>query len=307
MTLESDIRTAEEEEIDGVPPVRVRRRASRLGRVFAVFGAILFGVLVLLCMLAPWLPLADPNFKDLSESLHPPFWLSGGDMSHPLGTDHLGRDMMSRLLYGGRLTLVIVFAAVLLAAAIGLIVGVVAGYRGGWIDTLLSRLVDAQLALPFILIALTLVIAAGSSVPILIAVLALGSWASFARVVRGEAIGLRGRTFVVALESAHIGFFGIISRHILPNLMPVLLVVGVVQIGVMILAEAGLSFLAIGVPPPDLTWGTMLTGGKDYLSLAWWIIILPGLCIVFTTLSLNMLADAARDKFDPTITRGGDK
>ncbi|MCK9904871.1 hypothetical protein CC117_32685 [Parafrankia colletiae] len=273
----------------------------------ALTATTLFGVVVLLCVLAPWLPLPDPNHKNLSESLRPPFWLPGADISHPLGTDHLGRDMMSRLLFGGRLTLAIVFAAVVLAAAIGLLVGIVAGYRGGWIDTLLSRLVDTQLALPFILLALTFVIAAGSSVPILIVVLALGSWASFARVVRGEAIGLRGRTFVVALESAHIGSFGIIFRHILPNLTPVLLVVGVVQIGVMILAEAGLSFLGMGVSPPQVTWGTMLTGGKDYLSLAWWVIILPGLCIVLTTLSLNMLADVARDKFDPTVTRGGDK
>lgn len=301
MTTQSEIRAANES-APTESPKRFRRKV-RPHRHVAVVGAALFGVGVLLCILAPWLPLADPNFKDLGATLRPPFWLPGGDTSHALGTDQLGRDIMSRILFGGRLTLLIVLAAVLLAAVIGLVVGIIAGYRGGWVDTLLSRLIDAQLALPFILLALTIVIAAGSTVWTLVIVLALGSWASFARLVRGEAISLRGRTFVVALKSSHISFAGIVFRHILPNLMPVLLVVTVVQVGTMTLAEAGLSFLGIGVPPPEVTWGTMLAGGKDYLNSAWWMVMIPGLCIVYATLSLNMLADAARDRFDPTITK----
>ena len=306
MTIQTDFRPDDEPQVAEVPPVDTRRKLL-LRKGSGILGAAFFGIAVLLCLIAPWLPIADPNLNDLNEALRPPFWLSGGDMSHPLGTDQLGRDMMSRLLFGGRLTLVMVLAAVLLAAVVGLLVGIVAGYRGGVIDTILSRLTDAQLALPFILLALTIVLAVGSTVQTMIMVLALGSWANFARIVRGEAIGLRKRTFVVALESAHIGFFGIVFRHILPNLLPLLLVVAVLQFGVMTLSEAGLSFLAMGVHPPQLTWGTMLAGGKDYLDSAWWIVVLPGLCIVLATLSLNMIADAARDKFDPTIGRGANK
>src|SRR6476661_4974866 len=196
MTIQTDFRPDDEPQVAEVPPVDTRRKLL-LRKGSGILGAAFFGIAVLLCLIAPWLPIADPNLNDLNEALRPPFWLSGGDMSHPLGTDQLGRDMMSRLLFGGRLTLVMVLAAVLLAAVVGLLVGIVAGYRGGVIDTILSRLTDAQLALPFILLALTIVLAVGSTVQTMIMVLALGSWANFARIVRGEAIGLRKRTFVV--------------------------------------------------------------------------------------------------------------
>lgn len=267
----------------------------------------MFVVMLVVTAFAPLLPFADPNQQDVAAALQPPFWASGGDASHLLGTDYLGRDMLSRLVYGGRLTMFLVVSAVVASALVGVTLGVVAGFRGGWVDTIVSRLIDAQLALPFILLALTVVLAAGQSVRILVLVLAVASWAQFARIIRSEVISLRSRTFLTALRASHIRTSVIVTRHLLPNVLPMVLVVAAFQVGTVILAESGLSFLNMGVPPGKVSWGSMLADGKDYMRSAWWVVTLPGLAIVYTCLAFNMLADGLRDRFDPTVAKGANR
>jgi peptide/nickel transport system permease protein len=284
-----------------LPRVRIGFRPS--AAVTILFG-VLFVALLIACFLAQFLSLPDPNAQDVANSLKPPIWMDGGSSAHPLGTDQLGRDLLSRLLFGGRLTLLMTLGAVGIACLVGVTIGTLAGFFGGWQDSVLSRIIDAQLALPFILLALTLALAAGQSIYAITMILSLATWAQFARISRSEAITLRNSTFILSLRANGMKLHTVFLRHLVPNLLPTIMVVAALQFGVVILAESGLSYLSMGVLPPHVTWGTMLVGGQDYLRSAWWIVTLPGIFIVFTCLCFNVLSDWARDRFDPTVSKG---
>ena len=271
----------------------VRGRGAALG-----FGLPLVALLLLTAG-ADLLPLSDPNLQDLSSSLLAP----GVNAAHPLGTDQLGRDMLSRHLYGARLSILIGVVAIVLGAILGTALGLIAGYYRGIADVVVSRLIDAQLAIPFVLLAIALITSHGRSLTILLVVLALFSWAQYARVVRAETLALRERPFVLALKAGGVSGPGILLRHLLPNQGGTVLVLATLQLGAVMLAEGALSFLGLGVVSPDISWGAMLADGKDQIVYAWWIAALPGLAIFLTVLLVNLLGDALRSILDPRRKR----
>ncbi len=272
------------------------RRASNRSLWLMGLPLVLLGLVVLV---APLLPLVDPGLQDLRARLIPPIFLEGGTWEHPLGTDQLGRDLLARIIYGGRLTFVIAIAAVLFGSVFGTLLGMIAGYRRGWMDTVIARVVDAQLALPFILLAIAIIVSRGRSLTVLVAVLAIISWAQYARVIRAEALSLRERPFILGLRAAGASSTRIILRHVLPNVGGTVLVLATLEVGTMILAESALSFLGLGVVSPDISWGGMLAGGREFIQDAWWVVAFPGIAITFVVLSINLLGDALRARYDP--------
>lgn len=290
--------------LDKAPRLREAKpimRARGVGAVLA-FG-IPLAAIALICFAAPWLPLPDPHQQVLSDALQPPAWMTGGEWSHPLGTDNLGRDVLSRLVYGGRLTFIIAIAGMLAGAIPGTLLGLVSGYYRGIVDTVISRVVEAQLALPFILLAIAIIAVRGNSLPVLIGVLALVGWATYARVIRAETLSLRERPFVLGLRCAGLPTPRILFNHLLPNLAGTVLVLTTLQMGFVILAESALSFLGLGVVPPGISWGVMLADGRDQLTNAWWMATWPGLAITVVVLLVNLLGDAMRSWLDPRKRR----
>ncbi|MDO8945164.1 MAG: ABC transporter permease, partial [Desulfobacterales bacterium] len=257
-----------------------------------LIGIVLLSIVVLLAVFAPVLPIPDPVKVDLLARMRGPFAFSAsGTLSHLAGTDQLGRDLLARVLFGARVTLSIVAIAVLISAAVGVVLGLISGFFGGMLDRLLMRLVDLQLAFPLMLLALTVISVMGPSAANLIAVLALAGWVRFARIVRGEVIALRGLEFVLAARAAGASNLRIMFRHILPNVLAPILVIGTLEVARMILLESSLSFLGLGTQPPDPSWGRMLADGRSYLANAWWISAVPGVAILITVLSINLLGD----------------
>jgi peptide/nickel transport system permease protein len=266
-----------------------------------VAGGALLVLLVLVSLLGPFLDLPDPTRGNLRARMAAPTitWLSLG--AHPLGADQLGRDILSRIVAGSRVTLAIALSAVILGGVVGTILGLISGYFGGLFDRLLMRLVDIQLALPLMLLALMVVAALGPSLTNLIMVLALVSWVRYARIVRGQVLAVRERDFVQSARAIGASPMRIIFKHILPNVLTPALVVATLELARLIVLEAGLSFLGLGVQPPYPSWGRMLADGRAYISSAWWIITFPGLALMLTVLSVNLLGDWLRDYFDPKL------
>jgi peptide/nickel transport system permease protein len=236
---------------------------------------------------------------DTASSLLPPFWFPEGSSAHLLGTDQLGRDLFSRLISGARISLMTGAAAIFVAGSIGVFLGLVAGYQGGLVGAAIMRLVDAFLALPFILLALALISALGSGVGNIILVMILTNWPRYARLVRSEVISIKERDFVTLARIAGVGPTRIALVHILPNAMNSIAVLAVLDIGRAIILEASLSFLGLGIQPPDVSWGLMLADGKTLMSFAWWLMAFPGLTIVLTVMSFNAIGDWLKLRFDP--------
>lgn len=260
---------------------------------------VLVGVFIaLVALLAPFLPIADPNAQNLDIALRPPFFQDGGTLENLLGTDQLGRDYLARLVYGTRLTVLIALVAVILGAVFGSLLGVVAGFKGGWIDSVISRVTEAQLALPFILLGIAIIVARGQSIGTLIFVLAIVGWAQYVRIVRAETMALKERGFVAGLKIGGLSDSRIIFRHVLPNVFGTIMTLAALEIGTMILAESALSFLGLGVVDPDISWGAELANGKDYLQIAWWLVTFPGIAISTTVLYVNLAGDALRSRYD---------
>jgi peptide/nickel transport system permease protein len=272
-----------------------RQRHNWLG----ILGGALLVLLVLLALFGPWLGLPDPLRGDLRARMAAPTLSWSGLGAHPLGTDQLGRDILSRIVTGSRITLMIAGSAVVLGGVIGVFLGLVAGYFGGWVDRLLMRLVDIQLAFPLMLLALLVVAALGPSLANLIAVLALTSWVRYARIVRGQVLAVREREYVLSARTIGAGHTRILFHHILPNVLTPALVVATLELARTIVLEAGLSFLGLGIQPPSPSWGRMLADGRTYIASAWWIITFPGVALMLTVLSVNLLGDWLRDWFDP--------
>lgn len=279
------------------------RRADRRGRSGVTWLALPLAVIAVGVLVPPLLGvLPDPNKQHLTDSLLPPVFL-GGSWAHPLGTDKLGHDLLASLIYGGRLTLLIGLLGAVVAVIPGTIVGMVAGYRRGWLDVVVSRLIDAQLALPFILIALAIISNRGHSLAVLLLVLSLTGWAPCARVIRASTLSLRERPFILGLRAAGASETGIVVRHVLPNLVSTVVALGTLQIGTAILVESALSFLGLGVVPPDITWGGTLASGQELLTQAWWVAAFPGIAITVVVLLVNLLGDALLTRFDPKKRR----
>jgi len=254
--------------------------------------------MVIPAIAAPVLAPHDPVAVNPIERLKPPAF-AGGTWKYPLGTDTLGRDVLSRMIYGARISFFVSLSALSVALVIGATTGLVAGYFGAWVDHLLMRLVDIKIALPDILVALVLVSIVGPSVFIALVIVVFFIWITFARVTRAQVLVLRELDFVSLAKIAGASRAWIIRRHILPNVMNTLIVVASLTIGVVILLEATLSFLGVGIPRPTPAWGVMVADGRDHLSRAWWLSTFPGLAIVLVVLAFNFLGDWLRDRLDP--------
>ena len=262
---------------------------------------ILLFLLVLPGLFAPYLAPHNPIRGSLRARLKPPVWVQGGTITHPLGTDKVGRDILSRIIYGARISLAVSLVAILVSGAIGTALGLIAGYFGGRLDALIMRLVDISLGLPVILLALVFVAAIGASFATVVMVTAILLWARYARQVRGETLSIRERDFIARARVAGASHFRIMLRYIFPNVVNTLTVLATLQIGAVILLESALSFLGAGIPRPTPTWGSMIADGRDLIVVAWWIAMFPGLAIMLTVLSLNLLGDWLRDHLDPKL------
>jgi peptide/nickel transport system permease protein len=244
----------------------------------------------------------DPEVGKLVARFKPPAWQHGGSLEFLLGTDHLGRDVLSRLIFGARVSLVVGFTAVIVAGSIGTVLGIVSGYLGGWVDQVIMRLTDTWLALPALTFAIFLAAIVGPSEMNIVIILGAVYWTRYARVIRGEVLSLKEREFVRLAVVAGLSKWKIMTRHILPNVVNSAVVLGTLMLGVVIVTEAALSFLGVGVPPPKPAWGLMLSDGKRGLMVGyWWLTVLPGSCIVLMVLSANLLGDWLRVKLDPQL------
>lgn len=270
-----------------------RRRAFR--HVGLIAGLVFLTFVTLVSILAPLLAPHDPYLQDLSKRLIPPVWHAAGGWEHPLGTDNLGRDYLSRLLYGGRISLLIGFAVATISGFIGTCLGVAAGYFRGWVDFCVSFLVTVRLALPVILVALAVVALLGGSLTVVIVVLGFLRWDRFVVVIRAATMQVASLDYVMAARASGVSTFRIICAEILPNIMNHLLVIVTVEASAAILLEAALSFLGLGVQPPLPSWGLMISEAKPYLFFSPWLISLPGSCIMLLVLSINLLGDGLRD------------
>jgi peptide/nickel transport system permease protein len=278
-----------------------RRRLAELGRLPIVPVVVLFVVLILPAIAAELLAPFDPLEGNLGDRLRPPFWMQGGSTEYPLGTDRQGRDVLSRIIFGSRISLGVSISAVLLGGAVGTVVGLIGGYFGGWVDQVVTYLVDAFLSLPLILMALVLVAIFGPGFLTTIAVVSILLWSRYARQVRGETLALKHRDFVARAKVAGSSDWRILFKHILPNVANTLIVLATLQVGTVILLESTLSFLGAGIPRPQPSWGVMVADGRDLIVSAWWIAFFPGLAILLVVLSMNMLGDWLRDHLDPRL------
>jgi peptide/nickel transport system permease protein len=273
-----------------------RKRSPRLPSLSALLGLGVI-LLVVLCaagaeIVAPF----GPTTQSLRERLQPP--LVGG---HVLGTDNLGRDILSRIVFGGRISLVVGVAAAALAGSCGVVLGLLAGYLGGWCDAVIARVADVQQAIPFLILAIAVAVIVGPSLTNVVLVLAVTTWVSYFRVVRAEVLSVRESLLVDAARVLGAGTARVVVRHVLPNVSGSIIVIGSVMVANMIIFEASLSFLGLGVPPPTPTWGRMVYEGVQYIDSAWWLTVFPGLAIVLTVLAINLLGDWLREVLDPRL------
>jgi peptide/nickel transport system permease protein len=288
-----------------------RQRAAGLRAVFRSLGrdrGAILGVLLVLAWLAvglvgPAVIPGDPNRQELADALRPPVWLEGGVREQPLGTDHLGRDILVRIVYGARTSMLVGISAVALAAVAGALAGLFAAEWGGAVDEVLMRMADIQLSIPFILLAITVLALLGGSMGSMVLVLVLAGWVIYARVLRSELLYLREVEFVQGARALGASRPRVVFRHLLPNTAGMVVVVATLELANVIILEAALSFLGVGIGPPEVSWGTMLADGRDYLTTEWWIATLPGVAIAVTILGVNLVGDWVRDVLDPRATR----
>src|SRR5438309_4221023 len=286
-----------------LPPPRLRwRRVSlRLGD-FPLIPTLILVSVSLVAIFANVLAPHNPEVGSLAARFRPPFWQAGGSTRYLLGTDQLGRDVLSRLIFGARVSMVVGFTAVIIAGVVGTALGIISGYLGGWVDQVIMRITDTWLALPALTFAIFLAAIVGPSMWNIVIILGITYWTRYARVVRGEVLSLKEREFVRLAIVAGCSKWTIMLRHILPNVINSAVVLGTLMLGVVIITEATLSFLGVGVPPPQAAWGLMLSDGKQGLMVGrWWLTIFPGCCIMLMVLSANLLGDWLRVKLDPQL------
>jgi peptide/nickel transport system permease protein len=259
-------------------------------------------VMTVATLAAPALARYDPNDQQLRERLRPPAWLAGGTGEHPLGTDPLGRDILTRLLYGGRVTLLVSVLAVCISGILGILVGLMAGFFRGPIDEALVRLIDMQLAIPVLLLAVTLIAVFDVSLRSLVLALGAAGWVVYGRVIRSQVLSLRQREFIEAARALGAGDWRILGWHLLPNVANTCLVLATLEVANMMILESALSFLGLGVRPPDVSWGTMIADGRDYITSGWWVVVFPGLTISAVIIAVNIVGDVLRDRLNPELS-----
>jgi len=277
-------------------PSRARRT-----RRFAAGGAVFVALLIVAALAAPLIAPADPIRQSLRGRLAAPTMSGADGKAHLLGTDHLGRDVLSRVIYGARVSLLVGFAAVIVGGLVGATLGLLAGFRGGWTDSMIMTIADAQLAFPFILLAIGIIAVLGPSFPTLIVVIGLSGWVTYARVLRSQVLVLRSREFVDAIHALGGSVTRVIARHVLPNVLSSLVVIATLELARAIVLEATLSFLGLGVQPPTPSWGGMVHEGREYLDSAWWISTAPGIVLMLTSIVVSRTGDWLRDLLDPTL------
>jgi ABC-type dipeptide/oligopeptide/nickel transport system permease subunit len=267
------------------------------------FGLAVIGALVVAALGAPWLAPHDPLAQDLLSAQLPPFWSEGADPQYPLGTDSLGRDLLSRLLYGARVALIVATVAAALAALLGTILGLFAGFFGGWVDQAISRLVDIWMSFPPVLLSIVLVAVIGAGLQAVIIAIVIVDWTRFCRVVRGEVLVQRARDYVTAATTLGLGRGAILGREILPNLLPLLVGLLGLEMGIAVIVEAILSFVGLSIASDAPSWGGLIAEGRENVYQAWWIMALPMGCIILVVLGFNALSDGLRERFDPLLRR----
>jgi peptide/nickel transport system permease protein len=274
---------------------------ARRTRRLVVAGGAFVVLLVVVAAAAPWLALQDPTRQSLRARLAGPTLAAADGKAHWLGTDHLGRDVLSRMIWGARVSLSVGFAAVVVGGVLGAGLGIVAGYRGGWTDTIIMTVADAQLAFPFILLAIGIIAVLGPSFPTLIVVIGLSGWVGYARILRAQVLVLRSREFVDAILALGGSVWRVVGRHILPNVLSSVVVIATLELARAIVLEATLSFLGLGIQPPTPSWGGMVQEGREYLDSAWWISTAPGVVLMLTSVLVSRTGDWLRDLLDPTL------
>lgn len=304
--------TIDQQSATGLPLLAGQVMRERPGRLqlyssslwqnkLALIGAVIIVVIVIGAITAPWIAPHDPQSQSLAARFTPPVWQEGGTWTHPLGTDALGRDLLSRLIYGARISLIVGIMAVLIQGIIGVILGVLSGFYGGAVDSVLMRITDVQYAVPFLVLAVAIMAVIGASLRNIIIVLGVTGWVYYARIARAEALALRNREFVEAAHALGASNIRIMIRHILPNLTASIIVIATLRFSSMIIQEASLSFLGLGVPPNIPSWGVMVAEGRGYVDSAWWVAGLSGGAIFLLVMSVNIVGDWLRDELDPTM------
>jgi peptide/nickel transport system permease protein len=271
----------------------------------ALVGAVIVAAVLLASAFAPVVAPADPYALDPNRRLLPPAWLDGGRWEYPLGTDHVGRDILSRIIYGSRISTIVGLSAVSISATLGVVLGLLAGFYGGVAERVILFFADVQIAFPFYLLAISIIAVVGSGFGTIIIVFGVAGWVIYARVVRGTVLSLKEREFVEAARALGGGHPRILLRHVLPNVLTPVIILATLRVASVIVWESGLSFLGLSVPPPTPTWGRMLAEGRAYLANAWWAATFPGLAIMVTVLGVNMLGDGLRDALDPRLELSG--
>ena len=281
-------------------PSRLGWRRFRRNR-FAMAASALVLLFVVLAVFAPWIAPQDPNDADLLRRLQPPVWMPGGEWAYPLGCDALGRDLLSRIIHGARISIFIGAAVIVIATGIGIVAGLAAGYFRGWVDAVISRVVDILLAFPYLLFAIGLMATMGPGLQNIILALAYKEWVIPCRLVRGETLALREIEYVEAARAVGASSGHIMAREILPNILSPVIVVSTIRMAHVIILEASLSFLGIGVQPPTASWGSLVADGRSFIWDAWWISTFSGLAILLLVLAINVASQGLRDAFDPRL------
>jgi peptide/nickel transport system permease protein len=287
------------------------RRATRWRKILrkllenkgAIFGLIMVLGVIFCAVFSPLISPHDPILQDVEKRLIPPMWQEGAHPDYLLGTDHLGRDIVSRLIYGARISIVVSVSAVALSSILGTLIGLFSGFYGGKVDSFFMRIADVQLAFPFILLAIAIIAVLGPNLQNIIIVMGITGWVIYARVVRAEVLSLREKEFIMSVKALGGSNGRIIFNHLLPNVIPPIIVIVTLEMARMIIMEAALSFLGLGIQPPTPTWGGMLADGRVYLATSWWLATFPGLVIMLVVLGINLLGNWLRDMLDPRLTQ----
>ncbi|WP_245891194.1 ABC transporter permease [Desmospora activa] len=292
---------------DTSQPIQTGRRWIRvlLKSKTGTIGLLIILSVVLVAIFADVIAPHNPVATKAADRLMPPMWIEGGTGDHPLGTDNLGRDVLSRIIYGSQISLLVGICSVVVAGAIGLVLGLLSGYFGGWIDRVIMRTVDSFLAIPNILLMLMVLAVMGPGLLTLILVLGVTNWVNYARVIRGEVLSIKERDFVRAAKSIGSSHTRIMGIHILPNILSSFIVISTLSVATTIIMEASLSFLGLGIQPPTVSWGGMLSDGRQYLATSWWVATFPGIAITITVLGIIFLGDWLRDMLDPRMKVNG--
>jgi peptide/nickel transport system permease protein len=284
-----------------LPTPAPKKRSFVLPRGFPIFPVAILVLFIVMAATAPLIAPHGPTAVSLTDSFRPPFWQDGGKLAYPLGTDKLGRDILSRILYGSQISLLVIFVSIVVSGIIGIAAGMSAAYYGSWVETIIMRLVDVKLSLPTILLALLFSVVWGPSLNNLLAVVIITLWALYARQVHAETLSLKSRDYVLAARALGASDLRLLVAHMLPNLLNSMVVLATLQIATVVLMEAALSFLGVGIPPPTPAWGLMIAEGREVLEKAWWVAAMPGIALSLVILSANMAGDWLRDFLDPTL------